>query len=284
MSQPKVAIVTDSTVNLPEEILKQHTITMLPQTLVWDNQTYRDTIDIQPVEFYERLQRSKTMPTTSQVTPVAFTNTYKDLLGKGYAVLTIIVSKYLSGTVESATQAITDLPGAPIELYDSRTVSLAMGFIVLAAARAAEAGASLADCKAAAEKAASCSGVLFCVDTLEFLHRGGRIGGATRFLGTALGLKPILEVRGGRVEAIERVRTQRKAIARLLDLIEQRVNGQVNPRLGVLDANAPEAAQYLLGQVKERFHPKEIIQSPVSAVVGTHAGPGTVGIAYETAT
>ena len=283
MPQPKVAIVTDSTVNLPEEILKQNSITMLTQTLVWDGATYRDTIDIQPVEFYERLRASKTMPTTSQVTPIQFIDTFKSLLSQGYEVLAITVSKHLSGTLESATLAIAELPGAPIELFDSRTVSLAMGFCVLAAARAAARGDNLAECKAVAEKAADCSGVLFCVDTLEFLYRGGRIGGATRFLGTALGLKPILEVRGGRVEAIERVRTQRKAISRLLELVNQRIKGQPNLRLGVLDANAPEAAQYLLEQVKLRFKPGELIQSPVSAVVGTHAGPGTVGIAYETA-
>jgi DegV family protein with EDD domain len=282
MPQSKVAIVTDSTVNLPEEYLKKYSITMLPQTLIWGNETFRDTIDIQPQEFYERLGKSKISPSTSQVTPVQFIDTYKKLLGQGFQILTITVSSDLSGTMNSAYQAKESMPDAPIELFDSRSVSLAMGFCVLSAARTAAAGGSMAECKAAAQKASEHSGVLFCVDNLVFLHRGGRIGGAARFLGTALGLKPILEVRGGKVEAIERVRTQRKALERLIELVNQRINGQTGLRLGILEANAPIPAKFLLDEITSRFQPTELIQNSLTAVLGCHTGPGTVGIAYQT--
>jgi DegV family protein with EDD domain len=280
---PKVAIVTDSTVNLPLELMTQYAITWLPLVLVWDNKTYRDLIDIQPVQFYERLAKSKTIPSTSQPSPEDFKTIFDQLLGQGFEVLAILISSKLSGTVQSALQAKESLPaGAPVEVFDSNTVSVAMGFQVLVAARAAQKGASLSECLELAQKASQHSGVIFVVDTLEFLHRGGRIGGGARFLGTALNLKPILEVTGGKIEAIERVRTQRKAFTRLLELIGERVAGQKPVRLGILDANAPESARFLREQVEQIFHPEEIIMGTVSPVIGTHAGPGTVGIAFLT--
>ncbi len=276
----KVAIITDSTVNLPTALLEQYSVAVLPQTLIWDNQTLRDGIDILPEDFYIRLKTSKTLPTTSQVTPAAFSQLYNQFLQNGQPILAILLSSKLSGTIQSATQARDLLPGAPIEIVDSQTTSLALGFQVLVAARAADQGASLAECKAIAEKAIQNSGVLFLVDTLEYLHRGGRIGGGARFLGTAFDLKPILEVCNGRIEPLERVRTRNKAYARLLDLISARVKGKSPIRLGILDANAPIEAKYLVDQVRTLINPEEIIQCTVSPVVGAHAGPGTVGIAY----
>jgi len=158
---------------------------------------------------------------------------------------------------------------------------MSLGFCALEAARVAQGGGSLADCKAAAESAKDRVGVVFAVDTLEFLHRGGRIGGASRFLGTALQLKPILTVLDGRVEAIERVRTKKKAHNRLLELIEDRTAGSSAVKLATLHASAYDDAKVLLEDAKERLgNVEESIFSEVSPVVGTHAGPGTVGLAY----
>ena len=157
---------------------------------------------------------------------------------------------------------------------------MALGFQALAAARAAEEGADLAECKAVAEQARDHTGVVFAVATLEFLHRGGRIGGGARFLGTALNLKPILEIRDGRVEALERVRTRKKSLARLIELVEERTEGQSPIRIAVIHANAPEEAKALLEEASKRLGAVEEIFSDVSPVVGTHTGPGTVGIAY----
>jgi DegV family protein with EDD domain len=277
---PKVAIITDSTVNLPQVFLDQYGISVMPQTLIWDNKTYRDLIDIQPREFYERLANSKTVPTTSQASPTDFKESYRQHLDQGSEILAILLSAKLSGTIQSAEQARLEFPGAPIEIIDSEATSLALGWQVLAVARAAAAGASYKECMAVAHQAKQNSGVYFVVDTLEFLHRGGRIGGGARFLGTALNLKPILELRAGRIEPIERVRTQKKAFLRLLELVAERLSGRQQIRLGILDANNPEAAQYLREQIEQIFHPEEIIQNPVSPVIGAHAGPGTIGIAF----
>jgi len=157
---------------------------------------------------------------------------------------------------------------------------MAMGFQVLSVARAAYQGASMAECMELAEKTQSHTGVVFAVDTLEFLHRGGRIGGASRFLGTALNIKPILEVVGGRVEAIERVRTRAKSVMRLLEMIDERVAGRVPVRIAALHANAPQEAKELLSLAEGRFNVIESIFSEVSPVVGTHTGPGTIGLAF----
>jgi len=172
------------------------------------------------------------------------------------------------------------VPNARIELFDSKATSMAMGFQVLAAARAAAQGASLEECIAAAEKARELSGVLFVVDTLEFLHRMGRIGGGARFLGTALDFKPILELKEGRVEAVERVRSKRKAYSRLLDLVERRIAGRTPVRVAVLHANAEEDGRALLDEAARRFQAVESILTELSPVIGANAGPGTVGLAY----
>ncbi len=138
----------------------------------------------------------------------------------------------------------------------------------------------MAECKALAEKSIEHIGVVFAVDTLEFLHRGGRIGGGQRFLGSALNIKPILELTGGRVEAVERVRTRKKSLLRLVEIVEERIGGRVPVRLATLHANAPEEAKEVLEIANQRLGAIETVFSEVSPVVGTHAGPGTVGLAF----
>jgi DegV family protein with EDD domain len=276
----KIAFVTDSTSYIPKDLLQQYPISVAPQVLIWGDEVFEDGVDIQPGEFYTRLKQAKIMPTTSQVSPKAFKEIFDRRLEEGYQVLTILVSEQLSGTLVSAFQARDLLPGAPIEILDSRTTAMAMGFQVLAAARAAADGASLADCKAIAEKAREHTGVIFAVNTLEFLHRGGRIGGAARLFGTALKMKPILEVTGGRVEAIERVRTRSKSLNRLVELVEERIAGRQPVRLATLHANSHEDATTILKNTSDKVKAVESIFSEVSPVVGTHTGPGTVGIAF----
>ena len=277
---PPVALVTDSTTYIPKDILADLPITVLPQVLIFGETTYRDGIDIQPDEFYTKLKKATVMPTTSQVTIASFVEAFNKLLDQGYDVLAVLVSAKLSGTIDSAIQACDMLPGKPIRIVDSHSVAMAMGFQVLSVARAAKGGASLDECVALAEEARNHTGVVFAVDTLEFLHRGGRIGGATRYLATALNIKPILEVTGGRVEPIERVRTRRKSLERVVEIIEERIGGQTPVRLATLHANSREEAQEILDLASQRLNPVESIFSEVSPVVGTHAGPGTVGLAY----
>jgi DegV family protein with EDD domain len=276
----KVAIVTDSTAYIPPEMARPYPITVIPQVLVWGSETLRDGVDIQPVEFYTRLAKATVMPSTSQASPADFEKVFRGLLDKGYEVLAITISGLLSGTMDSAIQAKRALEGQPIELVDSHTTSMAMGFQVLAAAKAAAQGASLAECKAVAEAASQKTGVVITFETLEFLHRGGRIGGAQRYLATALNIKPILELTGGVLEPVEKVRTRRKALTRLVELLGERTGGKKPMQISCLHANAREDAQYLLDQVKSTYQVMEGSVTDVSPVIGTHAGPGTVGICW----
>lgn len=276
----KVAVVTDSTAYIPGDLLKAHHISVAPQVLVWGDQIFRDGVDIQPDEFYTRLKTAKVMPSTSQATIGSFNEIFTQLSQEGYDILAVLLSAKLSGTIDSALQARDLLPEAHIEIVDSRTAAMALGFQVLEAVKAAEGGATLEECKAVAEKASEHVGVIFAVDTLEFLYRGGRIGGASRFLGTALNIKPILELCNGRVEAVERVRTRKKSLQRVIELVEARIGIMRPVHLAVLHANAPEDAETLLAEAKTRLDPVETIFSQVSPVVGNHAGPGTVALAF----
>ena len=278
----KIAIVTDSTAWLPKDLLAQYNITVAPQVLIWGEQTLNDGIDIQPKEFYERIKTSKVMPTTSQVSIVDMQNIFSGLVDKGFDVLGIFLSSKLSGTIQSATQGREMLgKGAEkVHVVDSLSTAMAMGFQVLAAARAVADGASVADAKAVAEKARNQTGVFFAVDTLEFLHRGGRIGGAQRFIGAALNMKPVLALKDGRVEAVERIRTKSKAIERVFELVAEQTKGQSPVRIASLHANAPEEARALLDRATKELGAVESIFTEVSPVVGNHAGPGTVGLAY----
>lgn len=276
----KVALVTDSTAYIPADLVQKYHLTVAPQELIWGDKTYQDGVDIQPDEFYQRLKTASVMPTTSQVTIPNFKQIFQKLLEEGNDILAILISAKLSGTIDSAVQAKQMLPDANIEIVDSYTTAMAMGFQVLTVAKAAQEGATLAECKRLAEEARNHVGVIFAVDTLEFLHRGGRIGGGSRFLGTALNIKPILEVVGGRVEAVERVRTRKKSLDRVVELIEERTRGKNPIRIASLHANAEEEARGLLKEVTQRVNPVETIFTTVSPVVGTHAGPGTLGLAY----
>lgn len=276
----KVVIVTDSTAYIPPEFVLRFGLRIVPLSLIWGDTVYRDGVDISPDEFYARLKTAKVMPSTSQITPEELKKVFAPITAAGNAVLGVFISSKLSGTMESAIQAKAALGRVPIELVDSFSSAMALGFPVLAAARAVQGGADLAEAAAVARKAVECSGVIFVVDTLEFLHRGGRIGGAKRFVGTALNLKPLLEVQDGKVEAIESVRTKTKATERLLDLIAQRIGTRRPVRLSPLHAFAEEEAKALLDSAVARFHPEECFLSETSPVIGTHIGPGTIGIAY----
>ncbi|MBN2085684.1 MAG: DegV family protein [Anaerolineales bacterium] len=276
----KVVIVTDSTAYIPPELIRQYGMRVAPLAVIWDGKTLHDDIDITPTEFYARLKKTKSLPTTSQTTPEEFKNIFSPLLAEGKSILGVFISSTLSGTIDSAMQVKKAMPAAPIEIVDSRNSAMALGFVALAAARAVQAGAGMAGAAEAARRAAELCNLIFVVDTLEFLHRGGRIGGAKRFLGTALNLKPLLTVVDGRIDALESVRTKAKATERMLDLIEQRIGDRRPLRLSPLHAGSPEEAQALMKAAQDRFQPDECILSEVSPAIGAHVGPGTVGIAW----
>ncbi len=280
----KVMVVTDSTANIPAELLETHPIRVLPLQVIWGQEIMRDGVDIQPTQFYDRLKSAAVLPTTSQTTPEEFKQAYAALIEEGYEILSIHISSKLSGTMDSAIQAKSAFPTAKIELIDSLSTSMAMGFQVMAAARVAAAGGTLHDCKTVAEKAKEQTGVYFTLNTLEFLQRGGRIGGAAAFLGTVLNLKPILELQEGQIEAVERVRTLNKSIDRLLDLVEEKLANEPGPvRLCAIHGNSFEEANMLLNKAIKRFSSslvRETLITDISPVLGTHTGPGALGLAY----
>ena len=277
----KVAIVTDSTAYLPEDLVFSYNISVVPLVVIWGDECLQDNIDITPNQFYERLSGAKVMPSTSQATISDFADIFEKLHKEGYEILTIVLSAALSGTMDSAFQAREMVPEATIEIIDSQFTSIPLAYMVLSAARAAKKGASLEECKEIVQTIRANTQVYFAVDTLEFLHRGGRIGGASRFLGTALNLKPILYLNDGKVEALERVRTLKKAHKRLIELLETDVNGRTPINMmGVVSAAAQESASHLLNKIEKHFNPGEVMMANLSPVLGTHVGPGTVGVAY----
>ncbi len=275
------AVVTDSTSTIPDDLVAQYGIKVAPQILIFGEESLRDGVDISAAQFYTRLKESEVHPTTSQVTVATFHSIFEPLAREGVPILAILVSSKVSGTILSAEQAKAMIPGARIEVVDSCSVGMGLGFQVLAAARAAETGKSFEEAAALAHNASDHVGVLFFVDSLEYLHRGGRIGGATRFLGTALNIKPLLEVMGGRVEPLERVRTKKKALARLLEVFKDRVADQDMVRLAALHAAAEEDAHTLLHEAEKLCKPVESFVVPVSPTIGAHSGPGTVGLVYS---
>jgi DegV family protein with EDD domain len=280
MSSQKIAVVTDSTAYIPEAALDGLDIPVIPLWLIWGDERFRDRVDIEPLAFYRRLRDSKAFPTTSQPSAGEFEKFFRQVGGEADAIVGVFISSKISGTVPNAQAALARLPDLDIRVVDSLSTSIGLAFIVLATARAAAAGKSLDEVVAVAEDMRDRVHVLFAVDTLEYLHRGGRIGGAKRLLGTALNVKPLLHLENGGVEPLVQVRTKRKAIARMLDEAGERLAGKSMAAAGVIDVDSPEEGNAVAEQVKERFSLSTVYRTTVSPVIGAHAGPGTVGIGF----
>jgi DegV family protein with EDD domain len=276
----RIAVVTDSTSDLPQELAKEHGIRIIPQVLIMGTKTWRDGVDIDPPAFYELLQTSPDFPASSQPSVDDFREAFEELAKDADGIAAILVSDELSGTINSARMAKESLPDVPIEIVDTRSVSAQLGFIAIAAAQAAAAGADLQTVADTARAMIGKVGVYFVVDTLEYLHRGGRIGAAARLFGTALNLKPLLAIKDGMVHPVTKVRSRRKALATLFQLLDEELAGKEGIHMAVLHVAAPEEAARLAEQLVERFHPVEMLHTECGPVVGTHAGPGTVGVVY----
>jgi len=278
----KVAIVTDSTAYLPAELIAEYDIKVIPLVVIWDGDSFEDGVEITPTQFYTRLEKSSSLPSTSQPSEAKFVEIFSKLLNKDMDVVAILISSGISGTVNSALQAKNEIGSDRVVVIDSQTAAMATGLHVLAAARKAEAGGSLEEVKEVALKAQQKTNVIFAVDTLEFLHKGGRIGGAKRLMGSMLNLKPILEMNGGSIEAVESVRTQKRALGRLISLVEEKSAGEKPLRLAVFHSNVPEQAQALLENAQNTLSPDETFLAELSPAIGTHVGPGTLAIAFMT--
>ncbi len=279
----KVAIVSDSTAYIPQEIQENLPIFTVPLHVMLDDKNLLDGVDIQPEEFYALQRKTKVVPTTSQPSPEEFKKQFAELLDAGYEILCETIAYGISGTYHSALQAKEAFPNAPIEVIDSKLTSMALGFCVVESAKLASQGATLAECTAFGNKAITQSGAVFTVSDLGYLHRGGRINSAAAFLGTALNLKPTMELRGGKIEAVGKVRTFSKAMDSLVEMLIERVPASGTLRLGYLLAQTRDEAQILHERIFQKVDPERIIQEvyvDLSPVIGCHTGPGTLGLAY----
>ncbi len=280
----KVAVVTDSTAYLPADLAKDLPIFIVPLHLIIGRTAYLDGVDIQPDEFYTLQQESKIIPTTSQPSPEEFISQFKKLLQDGYDILCIVISSGISGTYHSACQARESLKNENIEVIDSRLTSMGMGYPIIKVAQAANQGANLQECKQLAEQLLQNAGAIFTVNTLKYLFLGGRINTAATFMGTLMDMKPLLELREGKIEAMGRVRTFSKALDRLADIFIERVGNHQEIHIAYLLAKTYEKAQFLNQKILSRISNPDriakIVYVDISPVIGAHTGPGTLGLAY----
>ena len=280
MHSQRIVVATDSSAYIPEQALEGLDIRVIPLWLLWDDDRFRDGVDIDPATFYHRLRESRTFPTSSQPSPGEFIEFFEEVASDADAVVAVLVSSGISGTITNAQIALAERPDLNIRIVDSLNTAMGLGFIVLATARAAAAGRSIDEVVAVAEDMRDRVHFLFAVDTLEYLHRGGRIGGAKRIFGTALNIKPLLHWVDGQIEPLVQVRTKRKAIERMLDEAEERLGGKQMAEAAVIDVDTADEGDLVAERVKERFGVSRVFRSPVSPVVGTHAGPGSVGLVF----
>jgi DegV family protein with EDD domain len=272
-----VAIVTDSTAYLPAQALERHAVTVVPLTVVIGDRALEEGTEISARSLAEALQKRRAV-TTSRPAPEVFAAAYRAAAEAGAeGIVSLHLSGEFSGTYDAAVLAAADAP-VPVRVVDTRMVGMALGFCALAAAEVVETGGSLDEAVAAAEKRASGTSAYFYVDTLDYLRRGGRIGAAQALLGSALAVKPLLELEGGRIELREKVRTASKAIARLEEIaVERAGSGPVD--VAVHHLSAPERAAALAERLRERLPAVGDLQvTEVGAVIGAHTGPGLLAV------
>ena len=273
----KVAILTDSSAYMPPELVEQNGIHVIPLTIIWGSDMLLDGIDLTPEEFLTRLANDPIHPSTTQPNPEDFTVFYEKLAAEYDAIVVPVISDELSGTLNSAETAAAAFDRVPVRVIDTRQASMGLGFAAVAAARAADQGKSLDEIESAARGVASRSRIFFVVDTLEYLHRGGRIGGASRFFGAALNIKPLLHLNEGRVDALEKIRTKKKAVDRMLELAAQYAGGRP-VWASVIHAGAHGEAVELMRRVADQFDCQELHLASISPAISVHTGPGTLGL------
>ena len=270
-----IAVVTDSTADLPAALLARYPIAMVPLVVNWDGQTYRDKLDLSTAEFYRRLRTSRSLPKTGAPSLAAFESAFREQLEGHGGVICINLAAKLSGTFEVARRAAQTVDPTRIGVVDSGSVSICTAWLVELAAQSAEQGLELEAIVGQLEDARKRLRILALLETLEFLQRGGRIGRAAALAGTLLSVKPILSVKDGEVAPLERVRTMNGAVRRLVELV---VGLGPVERLGVIDGDAAANAAEVARQLHAHFPDLAIDRGELGPVVGTHGGPGVVGI------
>jgi DegV family protein with EDD domain len=271
-----VKIVTDSTSDLPKGLARELGITVVPLNVHFNLDTFQDGVDMQADQFYQRLLTSPVLPKTSAPAPGVFKQCYQALARESGEIVSIHISSKLSGTCEAALAARKDIDAAcRIEVIDSKSVTMGLGLLVIAAARAAQKGASLEEVVALVRDSIGKVFVAGAPDTLEFLQKGGRLGKAQAWLGSILNIKPIISLENGEVVPLERVRTHTKAMARMYELMEERLPAE---SIALLYSTDGQAAQQLADRLQSAFPRQQVYLAQFGPVLGTYLGPNSLGV------
>ncbi len=279
----KIAIVTDSTSDIPQDLIKENSITVVPLSVNFSSgESYLDNgKDITKEQFYEKLKTAKKLPTSAQPTPGDFLKTYKELLAKGYAtIISIHISKKMSGTLDSALSAKKELKDKDIEVIDSYNVHMPCGIMVIRAAQMAAAGKSKQEILEKVYEMRDKVKTLFIPRTLEFLKKGGRIGRAKGLVASLLEIKPILTIDSGEISQFKTTRRWNQAKNELITSMRKMVTDSSKLTVIVSHSAAVEEADKLEERIREEFKPKEILRAEIGVIVGTHIGPGTINATF----
>lgn len=274
----RTAILTDSTADIPPALAQERHIYVVPMQIIWQGETLRDGIDIDAQQFYRRLATTRELPTTSQPAPSTLAEAYRRARDETGAegVIMLTISARLSGSYNAALEA-TKMVDFPAHAVDTRTGSIAHGLVALALADARDEGIAPGDAFELAQQLAARTKMIFALDTLEYLHRSGRIDNLRRLIGTALRIKPILHVKDGGIALLEQVRTRKHMLRRLSEIFDEAVDRTRPLRVGVLHGNALEDMQMLVEKIRARWSPLQLVEGTVGVSVGVHTGPGSLG-------
>jgi DegV family protein with EDD domain len=277
LTAQNTAIVIDSTADFPDAQARYPNWRVVPLYVSFGTESYKDGVDLTAAQFYERLRSSPVLPTTSQPTPGDFLAAYEELAAYD-RILSIHIAASLSGTFQSAGTAAAELGGDRVRTIDSGSASIATAMLATSIQRRLERGTTDEEIDALVGRYEREHGLLFTVDTLEFLARGGRIGRAKAFAGELMHVKPILSIRDGEVLPVKRVRGNRRAFQEFVNALDEQTRDEPGLRVGIAHADAPERMVEIEKMVRDRRPQATIeMESMLGAVIGAHAGPGTVG-------
>lgn len=274
----KIGIVTDSTADLPRELIEEYQIEVVPLQISIAHQSYRDGLDLTADEFYRKLQETKTLPVTSQPAPGVFVECYQKLLKKVDAIISIHLNDKFSGTLRAAQMAREMFPQSTISVVDSRSTSMGLGSLVLEAARAIQRGVRLEQVEALVQQLREKIHFLVTLDTLEFLRRGGRASKIQTFLSSVLQIKVLIKVVRGEIEMVAKVRTHRDAVQMMVEEFKNHLASDTKLIISVMHTAAEKEAQRLKAILQETYKNAEFIINQAGPVLGTHVGPGALAL------
>lgn len=275
-----IKILTDSTADMSPSLWGHPHIEIIPLKVVTPQRTYLDRVDLDTHQFLDLLKNSPTLPTTSQPSAGEFCTKYEQMLKDGAeGILSIHISSKLSGTISSAHAALEEMGKVPVTVFDSLSTSIGLGILIQQAVKALDAGEPLAEVVKMLAFMRDGMAIGFVVDTLEYLHKGGRIGKAAALMGTVLNVKPVLTLTDGAIEPLDKARSKRKGLERAMTYVQDAIGTERPMVAGIAQLESMEDAQGVQQALLDRFNCKECFIAELSPVIGTHTGPGVVGIA-----